>query len=468
MNDVDRALDVIRTFTLPDTRQLADTLPDDPWIERDVLRPILERDAEGLPKNRLAWLELPRGHVKTSSIAMVAMVEAITSWGTDVIAIASDADQARLIIEAISGQCFRNPNLAKFFKEGRDEFTVKNNRSRIRVFASDAPSFYGLGVDTRRLRIVCDELCQWRDRAMYDAALTTLPKVHDSQLVVITNAGVIGSWQEEARANVAASGYLFAADGVIASWIRPEDLERLRQNVPPPVFERFYLNRWTLSAGDFITSAMLANCVDTAHTPREGAEDGVQYFVGVDLGLTHDRTVRAVCHYDADREAVTLDSIRVWEGSKDNPVLIDEVERDMLDLDQRFRRPVFIVDPWQLKSTIERLSTVIDIREHVFSGPSVMRLSETLYQLISGGRMRLYPDPDLERELLQLQVRQTAVGWRIDHQRGGFSDRAVALGLAALGAFDFQPERWVMGYVDPLTGELTTEMPDRIRIGADV
>jgi hypothetical protein len=113
--------------------------------------------------------------------------------------LASDVDQGRLPTEAIAGQRRRSPKLSAAFRQSKDEFSVKGNGSRIRVMSSDAPSFYGVGVDARRLRIICDELTQWRTRDLFDAAVTTLPKVQDSQLIVITNAGVKGSWQEEAR-----------------------------------------------------------------------------------------------------------------------------------------------------------------------------------------------------------------------------------------------------------------------------
>jgi hypothetical protein len=131
-----------------------------------------------------------------------------------------------------------------------------------------------------------------------------------------------------------------------------------------------------------------------------------------------------------------LDSLRVWQGSTDSPVVISEVEADLERVNELYHRPAIFCDPWQLKSSVQRLRKRMDINEFAFSGPSVMRLSESLYSLISSGTLRLYPDAELERELLQLQVKQTSIGWRVDHQRGGFSDRAIALGVAALHAVE--------------------------------
>jgi Phage Terminase len=431
-----QALNLIGMLTLPDGRRLSETLPDDSWIVDNVLTPILVQDDAGRPVHRQVWIELARGHAKTSSVAAVAMAEALRGPVTHIYALASDQDQARLLIEAIAGQCFRSPKLRAAFTQSKDEFTVKSNGSRIRVMSSDAPSFYGIGVDARRLRIVCDELCQWPKRDLYDAALTTLPKVQNSQLIVITNAGVVGSWQEEARQAASQTGYVYDPKGVIASWIRQEDLDRLRLNVPPAVFARFYDNRWTEAAGGFVSREALLRCVDPDLSPRLAGDAYTTYCVGLDLGLNRDRTARAVCHFDREADLVILDNLRVWQGTRENPVSIAEVEHDLLACDAAFNRPSIYVYPWQLQGTIQRLSTQLRIEEYTFSSGHVGQLSETLYSLISSAKLRLYPDKALEAELLGLEARQVSYGWRLDHRAGGYSDRAMALGMACLGALE--------------------------------
>ena len=48
--------------------------------------------------------------------------------------------------------------------------------------------------------------------------------------------------------------------------------------------------------------------------------------------------------------------------------------------------------------------------------------------------MSVYEDEELEQEMLGLQVRETADGWRFDHRGGGYSDRAVAVAMALSAA----------------------------------
>ncbi len=443
-------LDALAALTLPTGERWAAAWKDDPWIVRDVLTPILERNADG-PRYRVVWIELSRGSAKTSLVAGVALVAALTAYGTNVFPMASDQDQARLILEALGGQCRRNPKLGQRLKQARDLFAVKQNGSFIRVLASDAPSGFGLGPDARRLLFICDELTQWRTRDMFDMAMTTLPKVRDAQLIVITNAGVRGSWQEEARRQVeamAADGraYLFAAEGVIASWLRAEDLALAEAGTHPTTFARYFGNIWVDAASAFITREDLGRCVDPTWRPQVEADgDGSRYVYAVDLGLTRDRTARAVAHYDPGEERVVLDDLRVWQGTKDDPVLITDIEADMERCDAAFRQPVMLADPWQMQGTIQRLAGRYRLQEFTFTAENVRRLSETLYSLLHNGQLRLYPDAELERELLRLEAKETSYGWRIDHRSGGFSDRAIALGMACLHAVQQRPLSGLLG-----------------------
>ena len=64
----------------------------------------------------------------------------------------------------------------------------------------------------------------------------------------------------------------------------------------------------------------------------------------------------------------------------------------------------------------ERLRSRIRVREFTFSQGSVQKLSATLHHAITSAALRVYPDPELSREVLGLQVIQTGSGWRFDHR----------------------------------------------------
>jgi hypothetical protein len=56
--------------------------------------------------------------------------------------------------------------------------------------------------------------------------------------------------------------------------------------------------------------------------------------------------------------------------------------------------------------------------------------------VISDASLRVFEDAELEAEILGLMTVQTAAGWRLDHRLGGYSDRAMALGIAICKAIE--------------------------------
>lgn len=141
-----KPLEFIRSqVVLADGRKVGDTLEADPWIEEDLLAPAFERDVEaGLPRFRLFYAELPRGHWKSGGAAAIAVTEAVLEAGTDVVIAAADRDQAAIVGENVDGYLSRNARLRDLFDPKRDEWLVPSRGSRIRVISSDAPTAWGL------------------------------------------------------------------------------------------------------------------------------------------------------------------------------------------------------------------------------------------------------------------------------------------------------------------------------------
>ncbi len=453
-------------IVLPTGDRVGDVVNDDPWIERDVLRPQFERDGDGLPRFPLVYIEVARGHWKTGGAAAVAIAEAVLHDSTDVVVCAGDRDQAAIALEAIDGYLRRNPELARSFRRHGDVAEVPSRGSRIRVISSDAPTAWGLGGTHARFRVICDELTMWGADALWSAVASATGKVSDTQTIVLSNAGFDPehAWQWKVRQTAEREpwGYLFSPTGVIASWIRPAWVEQQRQLLPPAAFERVIENRWTSTAGDFVTAEQWARCVDAAWSPQTMGTPGVRYVAGLDLGLTKDRTALAVCHRDA-KGLVRLDDLLVWEGSRADPVSVENIERAVADVARRFAGVRVYADPWQLKGSIERLGRAgVQIKEFGFSASSVQRLSTALYSHVTAATLRVFPDAELEREVLGLRVVHRAGGWRVDHAGNGYSDRAMAIGLAALNLppqLVVEPSTQDDGRLGPLDADFDDEEP---------
>ena len=429
---------------LPDGRTYGDA--EEPWQHDHIFAPLDAKDGNGKPRYRLLDYELPRGHSKSTMAAIEAITVAIMDTDWRVYIGAGDQDQAGITFDILKGMVRRNPRLERSFILGKWEATVPATGSVIRVLTSDAPTAYGLGGIGRGYLFIADELWAWRGRELWDALFTATGKTPHWRGIVLSNAGYdFQSVAWDVRELCRKSGppfYLYSPDGPVAGWLSEEWREMQRRSLPPDVYQRLIENKWVEGSGSFITRAQLSECIDPAWHPQLVGESNTSYVAALDLGLTRDRTALAVGHFDRRTEKIVLDWLRVWQGSRDDPVNIADVENELMELAKRFRLTRVDLDPWQLQSSLQRLRGVLPVKEFTFTAENVRRLSETLFNLIQTATLRLYPDDELERELLNLNVVQKGYGWRIDHAGGGYSDRAVALGMMCLEALAIRGSQW--------------------------
>jgi hypothetical protein len=108
-----------------------------------------------------------------------------------------------------------------------------------------------------------------------------------------------------------------------------------------------------------------------------------------------------------------------------------DVEETVAMLVRAHPAPLY-VDPWQGVLLGQRLrARGLDVREYSFTGASRRKLFGSILDLVRTGRLRSLPHDDLRRELLGLEVSETAAGWRVDHRIGQHDDHVVAVALAA-------------------------------------
>jgi phage terminase large subunit-like protein len=238
-------------------------------------------------------------------------------------------------------------------------------------------------------------------------------------------------------------------------WLDPARVEEQRRRLPESSFRRLFLNEWTAGEDRVASLDDLRACVklDGPQEPREGLD----YVVGVDLGLKRDRTAVAICHGERLRgdedptvgARVVLDRLQVWQGSRLKPVQLDEVEEWVSAASQRYNQAAVILDPWQAAGLAQRLQARGvprsdwsgqsagsrrwgTVEEFTFSAQSVGRLASTLMLLIRNRALALPDDTELVDELANLRMRETSPGvYRLDHDPDKHDDRAIALALAA-------------------------------------
>lgn len=411
------------------------------WQVEHQLRPRFARGEDGLPRWRLLYWGLGKGWGKTTLEAGCDVVECELFPGTEVYRIANDQEQADLALAIAWDFLRRQPLFAGTAKRlrGRIEFT---NGSLMLAMASDAPSLHGIGARAKRFRGILDELHAFTSRELVDVLIASSGKAADSQLIITTNPGhdtasVCAQLREAARTSPKA--YFYEPAALEPVWIKAEWRDLMRATLPPSVYDRFVCNVWTPGEGAFLSPADLARCTDEGADYLEAGAPGALYYAGLDVGLRRDATALALVA--REREDVRLAALCVWQGTPTAPVQLEEVEAVVREVARRFRLASLTYDPWQCVGTAQRLVGVAPMREFTFSQASLQKLASTLYGLVRQGRLRMPPDPDLQQELLGLQVVPTPTGFKFDHARAGKSDQAIALAMAAQAAME-APAPW--------------------------
>jgi hypothetical protein len=425
---------VLDELRLPDGRTIREAAETDPWIISELLRPVFQTDEEGLPLLRLVYDELGRGHGKSLYAAAFAVAEATLHASTEIICAAADVEQALIILQHIDGFVERSPMLQALVERGPNVRLFAGG-SRVRVISSDSATAWGLGGIYRRFRVIADELTVWREgrgQELWEALASATGKVADAQTLILSNAGwnADRAWQHKIRGTAEREPWarLYSPEGTIASWISPKWIAQQRSLLPPAAFERVILNRWVSQEGDFVSAQQLDACTDSA-LARVATGAGT-FFGGIDLGLTKDRTALCIVQHRHDR--FELAEMQVWQGTRSQPVSIEQVERAIIDACERFPGLRLYADKWQFENSLQRLrGQGVQIDKFEFSPGSVQRLSESLYRSITSRTLALPAgEIELRRELLGLITKETPNGWRFDHRSGGFSDQAVALAMA--------------------------------------
>jgi Phage Terminase len=417
----------------------------DDWQRERVWDPLDERTEDDGYRCQRCVFELPRGHMKTGMIAAEAVTELVLGGDERQLhCFAVDLDQAHLLFDAARGYILRDPELSPGFKITGNTIENLHTLSTLTVHASDHASAWGLIIDWAAV----DEMWRWigpRHEELWVAIRSTMMKRPNYRLVVISNAGIDKDapyWKVREDARRDSDSYFYASDGVVATWIDPAEIERLRHELPAAVFQRVIENKWTRGSASFLTEDQVSACVDSALTPQSSTDDpSPRFTLGVDLGLKRDLAVislletrRITDPFLPDRTEYVLVDQQVWSGTRDDPVPIAEIEQALTSYFNAFPIAKAYTDPWQMEATIQRFDGLIE----PFPMSQVPRMSQALFDVVTSATLRLYEDEALVGELVGAELEQNARGWRIKFKRGrhGHGDRVMSLGYALIAALD--------------------------------
>ena len=421
-----KRLDLLASLVIEDERTWGDAAT---RVQLDDARSVLDG---GPPYH---FVTRARGYSKTADMAGCAVAMLLTlPPASRLYWLAADEEQGRLALDSIAGYVERTPLLRGVVEVQSRRVSALGTGNRLDVLAADAASSWGL----RPAAVFVDEFAQWPETPnatrLWESVSSATLKIPDARMVVITTAGSPSHMAAKILDHARASDLWRVSETPgPPPWASDELLAEQRSRLPSGVYEQLFENRWVEAAGAFLDVEALDSCF-TLPGAALRSEERHRYVAGLDLGHTNDRTALAVGH--REEEAVHLDRLHVWAGSRREPISFAMVEEAVLRQHERFRFRLS-VDPWQALHVLERLrERGVRAHEVTFSAGFKQKLASTLLQSVNDRALALYPDDELRDELLGLRVKQTAGGWTFDHASGSHDDRAVALAVMIVAALD--------------------------------
>lgn len=399
-----------------------------------------------------AWLERPRGHSKSSDVMTMAVWCLFASRKRlSGVVVACDRDQAAINRDHAARLLACNPWLNAVIEVTQWRITNRHTGSSMDVMASDVASSYGLLLDFA----CCDEVTLWPKRDLFDSILSAVAKRSTCLLLCIGNAGFQDSpwWHLRESIRKDLRWYFNALPGCVASWITPADLDEQQRLLPPAAFARLWSNVWSGAGGDALSAEAIAMAFRAELRPQDGAVLGFEYVAGVDLGVSRDAS--AVCVLGVRRShdghgKIQLAHTRLWRPTPGCKVDLQEVEDCIRHLHGRFRFRQLNYDPWQATHMASRLQSaglgklvhgrdrqpMLSVVEIPPTGKHLQAQATALLEAFNDGRVELFEQADLRRDLTRLRVVEKSYGLRLESPRDehGHGDLASAFCLAMLAA----------------------------------
>lgn len=393
-------------------------------------------------KHPRSYFELPRGHDKTGRIASHALCWLLEGSNKIGYAAGVDKPNAKLLRLEIEQQVRRNPRAFGDIEVYNYVVTNRKNGNSIEILSADAASKIGLKFN---LLILLD-LVAWKSSDLFDALMSATGKIANVKIWVESNAGRgKRGWKWNFREYCRKSDRWFFHSSPpgkwLAGWTDKEWFEEQQAILTSSGYRRLIKNEWAAEEDSFLTRDQVRAIENQLLSPATAKPDDVDLVaVATDLGISKAATaVAAVGRVKGNNPARLLD-LRVFPGSKLNPVSIDHVEDTIEDMRAALGAQAVVLDPWNFRKTIQDRQAVWPIEEYNFSPGNLMSLTTDVFRRVVSKQFEIYPDAgpaiqrrdhwNLQRELETAVVRQMSYGERVDHKKSGYTDRIIAVGMA--------------------------------------
>jgi len=437
-----------------------------PW-QRELVRHVYARDADGGLKFRTALIGMPRKSGKSAlSSAAFGLYSLIAEGieGGEVYSVAAEKEQARIVFGEAK-RMVETSELSDLVTLYKDAIFVNSTKSVYRVVSAEAYSKEGLNPS----RVIMDELHAHKDRTLFDVfSLAMGNRGKLGQLVAITTAGqktdmtgqdsiaynlyqygkrvstgeiqdesfFMAWWEAQPEADHRLESTWQAANPGFDDLVAKDDFASAVLRTPEPEFRTKRLNQWVSSLNAWLPTGKWEQLDSEIELDPDQP-----VIVGFDGSFNGDCTALAYVTVPKDDELPHVGLIRVWEKQPEDTddwrVSTSEVEDEIIQFCQNHNVKEIACDPFRWQRTMEAMQDRgLPIVEYPSSSPSRMvQASSKFYTAVTEGNLTHDGNPTLARHLTNAVIKIDRLGPRIVKEHRG-SPRKIDAAVAAVMAFD--------------------------------
>jgi len=420
------------------------------WLLGSLLE---RRKADGKLRYRRALIGLPRKQGKSlmgSALAVYSMVAG--EAGSEIYAVASDKDQARIIFGEAKQQILSSPVLSAEARVLRDAIEMPRFGSVFRVLSSDFRGQAGLNPSL----VLFDELWAQKSSDLFEQMVQGSGNRLEPLIVSITTAGYdldtlagqmyqygkrvaagevddasFGFWWWEADSDCKIDDprqWRKANPNIAEGLMSEEDL----QTAVKASFEgsemsvrRWRLNQWVRSQESWLPVGAWEQCRSDLDLDTD-----LPVWVGIDMALKHD-SIAVVIAQPQDEKIVVRS--KIWQP-KDEGVDVADVEHYLRQLHQTYDVREFAFDPAYFQRSAEQLADEgLRMVEFPQNGQRMIPACGQAYELIVAGKVAHDGSPTFTDQVLSAAQRMTDNGWRLSK---GKSKRKIDACIAMVIGLD--------------------------------
>lgn len=243
------------------------------------------------------------------------------------------------------------------------------------------------------------------------------------------------------------STYVYWDEEPRMPWQTPAYYATEKKTLRPSAYFRLHKNQWVAGESTFVTEEMWNACEKPLDDPIWERATDLDRIAALDASVKKDGTGIVVVSYDADRNMYFVRQHKLWMPERNAYVaykvvdLEETLKKTVEEWSETYELSAIYYDPYQLHSiAMALLKDGYDMRE--FSqGVSRTKADAHLYDMITQGRLVVYPSVDLKAHVIGAKTKEYEDTDRLRLIKGkGKIDLAVCLSSAMFGSVEYYRE----------------------------